>query len=55
MSLIAAIVLSVALACGAGAYFFSNQKDSMLEQMAEDVIKHETGLDIDFSPDEPPH
>ncbi len=44
-----AIVLAIALLVGIVAHQVSHKKDSMIEQLAEAVIKDKAGIDIDFS------
>lgn len=46
------IILAIAFIAGIGAYVFTKKADSPIEQAAEAVIKIETGLDIDFSPED---
>lgn len=44
-----AIVLA-AVVIGLGSYYFTGKKDNPVEQVAEEVIKEETGLDVDLTP-----
>lgn len=44
--------VAVAIVVGVAAPYFTKKNDTPIEQAAEAYIKKETGLDIDFSPDE---
>lgn len=45
-------ILAVAFFAGFSSHFlFKNKQDSLIEEAAEAVIKHQTGMDIDFTPD----
>jgi hypothetical protein len=54
MASLLGFILSAALAiCAvAGTYLFKLKNDNIIEQVAEEVIKEETGIDVDLSPDE---
>lgn len=45
------IIVALATVVGIGAYIITGKKDSAVEQAAELVIKQETGLDIDLTPE----
>jgi hypothetical protein len=49
ITLIGAVLLATALLTGAATAFFSKSPDSPVEQAAESYLKHQIGLDIDFS------
>lgn len=49
-----AVMLAIAVSVGIASYyvgFFKGKPDNPVEQIAEEVIKEETGLTIDLSPD----
>ena len=49
-----AVMLSIAVSVGIASYyvgFFKGKPDNPIEQVAEAVIKEETGISIDLSPD----
>lgn len=48
------IVVAIAIAVGFFAPKLTKKNDSPTEQYAEKVIKDETGVDYDFSPDDAP-
>jgi hypothetical protein len=54
MASLLGLLLSAALAICvvAGTYLFKLKNDNLIEQIAEEVIKDETGLDIDLSPED---
>ena len=52
IGLVGAIVVGVSLIVGAITTIIIKKKDNPIEQIAEFVIKHETGIDIDFTPEE---
>jgi hypothetical protein len=46
-----AIIVAAALVVGLGsAYVFKMKQDNPIEQISEEVIKEETGVDIDLTP-----
>lgn len=45
------IIVVIAICSALGAIYISKTNDSAVEQAAEFVIKEETGMDVDFSPD----
>lgn len=45
------IVLVLAGAIGLGAKYLTKQDDSPVEEIAEEVIKSQTGIDIDLTPE----
>lgn len=52
MVLLTILIVTAAAAIGLGSvYFFKLQPDNKVEEVAEDLIKDETGVDIDLSPD----
>lgn len=51
MSTVVVITIVLALLVGASANKFFKKDDSIPEEIAEDVIKSQTGLDIDFTPE----
>lgn len=54
MASLLGFILSAALGICviAGGYLFKLKNDNIIEQLSEQVIKEETGIDIDLSPDE---
>ena len=46
------VILIVAIIVGFSASIISNKPNSPVEELAEAVIKMETGMDIEFSPDD---
>ena len=48
--LIKIAIVFAAVVIGLGSYYFSGQKNNPVELVAEEVIKKETGLDIDLTP-----
>lgn len=51
ITILAAVVLAALL--GFGAKFFTKTEDSVVEEIAEEIIEQHTGLDVDLSPDSP--
>ncbi len=50
-SIIAGVLAGIAGALGLGiTYYYHLPADNPVEQVAEEVIKYETGVDIDLSP-----
>lgn len=47
---IQAIIVVVAMIVGIATYFISKKNDTLVEQVAEAILKTQ-GIDIDFSPD----
>ena len=47
---IQAIIVVVAMIIGIATYFISKKNDTIVEQVAEAILKTQ-GIDIDFSPD----
>lgn len=52
LNLIGAIIVGVSLIVGAITTIVIKKKDNTIEQIAEKIIKAETGIDIDFTPEE---
>jgi len=52
LGLVGAIIVGVSLIVGAVSTIIIKKKDNIVEQVAEKIIKAETGLDIDFTPEE---
>jgi len=50
--IIKAIMIAIAVTVGIVAPYFLKKNDTPLEQAAEKIIKDQTGIDIDFSPEE---
>ena len=48
---IQAIIVVVAMIIGIATYFISKKNDTLVEQVAEAILKTQ-GIDIDFSPDD---
>ena len=48
---IQAIIVVVAMIIGIATYFISKKNDTIVEQVAEAILKTQ-GIDIDFSPDD---
>jgi len=46
------VVLSVIIGVGS-TYYFKLKKDNPIEEIAEEVIKKQTGADVDLSPGTP--
>lgn len=51
MTVLSIIITTIALVVGYGAYYFTKKPDTPIEQIAENVIEKESGLQIDISPD----
>lgn len=49
---IGAIIVGASLIIGAVSQFVLKKKDNVVEQIAEKIIKNQTGVDIDLSPDD---
>ena len=49
--IIQAIIVVVAMIIGIATYFISKKNDTIVEQVAEAILKTQ-GIDIDFSPDD---
>lgn len=50
-SVLKALLVAGAVAIGLGSTWLLKEKpDNMIEQLSEEVIKEETGVDIDLSP-----
>ncbi len=46
-----AVIVAAALLVGLGStYIFKMKQDNVIEEMAEEVIKEETNIDIDMTP-----
>jgi len=45
------IIVTIALVIGAASIVITKTNDSPIEQIAEAVIKQQTGLDVDISPE----
>ncbi len=45
-------IIIVCVVVGVGATLITKKNDTTAEQLAEKVLKDETGIDIDFSPDD---
>ena len=52
LGLISTIILGISIVIGSVAHIILKKKDSAIEQLAEKIIKDQTGIDIDFTPDE---
>ena len=52
IGIIGAIVLGISIVIGSVAHIIFKKKDSVVEQVAERIIKEQTGIDIDFTPEE---
>lgn len=52
IGIVSAIVIGVSFVIGAVTSIIIKKKDSPVEQFAEYVIKKETGIDVDFTPEE---
>lgn len=51
--MIKAFILALAISLGtASTYYFKFKKDNPIEQVAEAVIKEESGVAVDLSPEE---
>jgi hypothetical protein len=50
MSVTAAVILAICLVLGFGVSHFSGKDDSLPEEIIEQIIEDQTGLDIDFTP-----
>lgn len=48
-----AIGVAVAIVVGVAVPYFTKKNDTPLEQAAEAFIKNETGVEYDFSPEDP--
>lgn len=54
MRLISLVILGLSLSgCSPINQFFKLEDDNVIEEILEDVLKHETGIDIDFTPNTP--
>ena len=53
MASLVGFIFSAALAVCvvAGGFLFKAKNDNIVEQVAEHIIKHQTGIDIDLSPE----
>lgn len=52
--IISVIVVGIAIGVGVGyRVLFKAKPDNVIEEFAEEIIKQETGIDIDLSPDSP--
>lgn len=45
------VIIGLAAIIGIGSILFFKKTDNPVEQVAEQIIKSETGLDIDLSPE----
>lgn len=54
ITIVGIIVTAIALAVGFGWHYFSKKDDSCVEQIAEEIIEHESGIKIDFSAQDKP-
>lgn len=52
MTAISALILAIAIVVGFSAHYITHKSNAAAEQMAEAVIKLESGIDVDFSPHE---
>lgn len=48
------ILIAVALILGISAPYIFKKNDAVVEEISEEIIRYETGVDIDFSPDGAP-
>ena len=52
IGLISTIILGISIVIGSVAHIILKKKDSVIEQIAEKIIKDQTGIDIDFTPEQ---
>ena len=52
LGIIGTIILGISIVIGSVAHIIFKKKDSVVEQVAERIIKEQTGIDIDFTPEE---
>jgi len=52
IGLVGAIIVGISIVIGAVSTIIIKKKDNVVEQIAEKVIKDQTGIDIDFTPEE---
>lgn len=51
IKIVGIVLVGVAVLAGIGSRFLFKKTDSIVEEIAEQVIEKETGVDIDLSPD----
>lgn len=49
--IVGAIILGVSIVIGIGSRFIFKKKDHPIEEIAEKIIKEQTGIDVDFTPE----
>ena len=47
-----AVIVGVSIIVGVGSALIFKKRDGSLEQLAEQVFEHQTGIEVDFSPEE---
>ena len=52
LNIVGAIVVGVSLIVGAITTIIIKKKDNVVEQIAEQIIENQTGIEIDFTPKE---
>lgn len=52
-AILSVVIVVVSLTVGLVSRRFIKKSDNPIEEIAEEVIKQETGMDIDLSPDSP--
>jgi len=52
LGLISGIILGVSIIVGSVSHLIFKKKDSAVEQIAEKIIESQTGIDIDFTPED---
>lgn len=50
MTIFGAIIIGLSIIVGLGSRFIFKKDDHPIEELAEQVLKDQTGIDIDFSP-----
>ena len=53
MSIVAALIVAACIAIGVGAQYIFKADDTMIEEIAEDILETKLGIEIDFSWDSP--
>lgn len=54
MTVVSVIVTALALVVGYSWHRFSKKSDTCIEEIAEEIIEHESGIKIDFSAQDKP-
>lgn len=52
-AILSIVIVAISLTVGLVSRRFIKKPDNPIEEIAEEVIKEETGVDIDLSPDSP--